>query len=81
MGIFVPEKMFINTCVCSLTRVINTRAPQLAHVNWYTTRDLRDSGIKSLGLNILLSLNGENITFTFKSLQYLLIIDEIFFPV
>jgi len=30
---------------------------------------------------MLLSLNGENITFTFKSLQYLLIIDEIFFPV
>ena len=30
---------------------------------------------------IVLSLNGEEIFFTFKSLQYLLTIDEIFLPV
>ena len=32
--------------------------------------DLRESGTKSLGLNIVLSFNEEKIVFTFKFLQY-----------
>ena len=81
MRIFIPEKVLIYTCVempVGFTKVASTTARTS---NLYTTRDLRESRMKSFGLKMLHSLNGEKITLTFKSLHYLLITDEIFFLV
>ena len=80
---FIPEKMLIYTCVevsVGFIDVASTTARTSKFV--YNTRHLRESGMKSsFGLKMLHSLNGEKIALTFKSLQYLLIIDEICFLV
>ena len=81
MRILIPKKVLIYTCVkipVGLTNVASTTA-STSKLILYTTRHLRESGIKSFGLKMLHSLNGEKITLTFKSLQHLLIIDDIFF--
>ena len=76
MRIFIPNMVLIYPYVEMPVGFTNV-ASQVPQVNLHTSRDLRESRIKPFGLNVLHSLNGEKMTLTFKSLQYLLIIDEI----
>ena len=73
MRILIPEKVLIYTCVempVGFTNVASTtaRTRKFVYNTWFER-------IRKM----LHSLNGEKITLTFKSLQYLQIIDEIFF--
>ena len=57
VGIFVPKEMLINTCVempIGFTNITSSTARTRKLTE--TTRDLRESGIKSLGLNKLSTL-------------------------
>ena len=82
VGNFVPKEMLINRRVkmpIGFTNITNSTARACKLINNACFKRIRNKIF--IGLNMALSLNGEKIIFTFKSLQYLLIIDEIFLPV
>ena len=73
---------FLSRERCSLTRVeLPLGFTKLAHV--FTDKQYNHACFKRIRNKILRtkhSLNGEKMIFTFKSLQYLFIMNEIFLP-